>query len=188
VAKAVNLAAGRPIYPVLSVRQFVRISMDTIETTAVVLLIVAGASIFGWILTTTRTTDALGAWIITVASDPITFLLLVNVFLLLVGCFMETIAAITILTPVLLPVAIKLGIDPVHFGLIMVLNLMIGLLTPPVGMVLYVLARVARISLEQCVKACTPWLIPLLLVLGLITFVPETVLWLPRTLKEWGYL
>jgi TRAP-type C4-dicarboxylate transport system permease large subunit len=101
---------------------------------------------------------------------------------------METIAAITILTPVLLPVALKLGIDPVHFGLIMVLNLMIGLLTPPVGMVLYVLTRVAKISFEDCVKACAPWLIPLIAVLILITFVPETVLWLPRTLKELGYL
>jgi tripartite ATP-independent transporter DctM subunit len=178
----------RPRYSVLSTRQFVRVSMDTIETTAVVLLIVAGASIFGWILTTTRTTDALGAWIITYASDPITFLILVNVFLLIVGCFMETIAAITILTPVLLPVALKLGIDPVHFGLIMVLNLMIGLLTPPVGMVLYVLARVANITFEECVKACAPWLIPLLAVLLLITFVPDTVLWLPRTLKGMGYL
>jgi tripartite ATP-independent transporter DctM subunit len=178
----------RPRYSVLSVRQFVRVTMDTIETTAVVLLIVAGASIFGWVLTTTRTTDALGEWIIAYANDPITFLLLVNVFLLLVGCFMETIAAITILTPVLLPVALKLGIDPVHFGLIMVLNLMIGLLTPPVGMVLYVLTRVAKISFEDCVKACMPWLIPLLLVLALITFVPETVLWMPRFLKELGYL
>ena len=178
----------RARYSVLSLRQFIRVTMDTVETTAVVLLIVAGASIFGWVLTTTRTTDALGQWIITFASDPITFLILVNVFLLIVGCFMETIAAITILTPVLLPVAIKLGIDPVHFGLIMVLNLMIGLLTPPVGMVLYVLARVARISFEDAVRACAPWLIPLLLVLLLITFVPETVLWLPRTLKELGYL
>jgi TRAP-type C4-dicarboxylate transport system permease large subunit len=70
----------------------------------------------------------------------------------------------------------------------MVLNLMIGLLTPPVGMVLYVLARVARISFEDTVKACAPWLIPLLLVLALITFVPDTVLWLPRTLREMGYL
>ena len=175
-------------YSVLTLRQFIRVTMDTIETTAVVLFIVAGASIFGWILTTTRTTDAMGEWIITFASDPITFLILVNLFLLVVGCFMETIAAITILTPVLLPVALKLGIDPVHFGLIMVLNLMIGLLTPPVGMVLYVLARVARISFEDTVKACAPWLVPLLLVLLLITFVPETVLWLPRTLRELGYL
>jgi tripartite ATP-independent transporter DctM subunit len=175
-------------YSVLSLRQFIRVTMDTIETTAVVLFIVAGASIFGWILTTTRTTDAMGEWIIAFASDPVTFLILVNVFLLLVGCFMETIAAITILTPVLLPVALKLGIDPVHFGIIMVLNLMIGLLTPPVGMVLYVLARVARISFEDTVKACAPWLVPLILVLLLITFVPETVLWLPRTLRELGYL
>jgi tripartite ATP-independent transporter DctM subunit len=178
----------KPRYSVLSLRQFMRVTMDTIETTAVVLLIVAGASIFGWVLTTTRTTDALGEWIITYAADPVTFLLLVNVFLLIVGCFMETIAAITILTPVLLPVAVKLGIDPVHFGLIMVLNLMIGLLTPPVGMVLYVLTRVAKISFEECMRACAPWLVPLLLVLLLITFVPETVLWLPQFLKENGYL
>ena len=188
MAKAINLAVGYTLYPVLRMRQFVRVTMDTIETTAVVLFIVAGASIFGWVLTTTRTTDALGEWIITYAANPISFLILINVFLLIVGCFMETIAAITILTPVLLPVAVKLGIDPVHFGLIMVLNLMIGLLTPPVGMVLYVLTRVARISFEDCVKACAPWLVPLILVLLLITFVPETVLWLPRTLKEWGYL
>ena len=175
-------------YAVLSGRQLVRVTMDTIETTAVVLFIVAGASIFGWVLTTTRTTEALGAWILAVAASPIAFLLLVNGFLLVVGCFMETIAAITILTPVLLPVAVKLGIDPVHFGLIMVLNLMIGLLTPPVGMVLYVLTRVANITFEACVKAVAPFLVPLFLVLALITFVPETVLWLPRTLKELGYL
>lgn len=182
-------AQGKPAsYSVLTMRQLVRVTMDTIETTAVVLLIVAGASIFGWILTTTRTTDALGAWILAFADDPVTFLILVNLFLLVVGCFMETIAAITILVPVLLPVAIKLGIDPVHFGLIMVLNLMIGLLTPPVGMVLYVLARVSKLSFEETVKAVAPWIVPLVLVLALITFVPETVLWLPRTLKEWGYL
>jgi tripartite ATP-independent transporter DctM subunit len=187
LAKAINLVTRRRLYPVLTLRQFIRVTMDTIETTAVVLFIVAGASIFGWVLTTTRTTDALGEWIITYADDPVTFLILINVFLLIVGCFMETIAAITILTPVLLPVALKLGIDPVHFGLIMVLNLMIGLLTPPVGMVLYVLTRVASISFEDCVKACAPFLIPLILVLLLITFVPETVLWLPRLLKGMGY-
>src|SRR5918997_146671 len=187
LAKGVNLAVGRTLYPVLTLRQFIRVTMDTIETTAVVLFIVAGASIFGWVLTTTRTTDALGEWIIAYAADPISFLILVNVFLLIVGCFMETIAAITILTPVLLPVAVKLGIDPVHFGLVMVLNLMIGLLTPPVGMVLYVLTRVAKISFEECVKACAPFLAPLIAVLLLITFVPQTVLWLPRLLKGMGY-
>lgn len=185
VARRLNSGAD---YGVMNIRQFVRVSMDTIETTAVVLFIVAGASIFGWVLTVTRTTDQLGEWIITVTSDPVTFLLMVNVFLLIVGCFMETIAAITILTPVLLPVALKLGIDPVHFGLVMVLNLMIGLLTPPVGMVLYVLQRVSGLTFEETVKAVAPWIVPLLLVLALITFVPETVTWLPRVLKEAGYI
>lgn len=187
-ACAYALLLGLIVYRTLSVRQFIRITMDTIETTAVVLFIVGAASIFGWILTTTQTTDALGNWIISVAGDQVTFMILVNIFLLIVGCFMETIAAITILVPVLLPVALKLGIDPIHFGLVMVLNLMIGLLTPPVGMVLYVLTKVANISFEECVKACAPWLIPLLLVLIVITFIPQTVLWLPQTLKALGYL
>jgi tripartite ATP-independent transporter DctM subunit len=182
IAAVVNRVAGRPLYPVMSMRQFLRVSFDTLETTAVILFIVAGASIFGWCLTQSRATDALGAWIITVADDPVSFLILVNVFLLAVGCFMETIAAITILVPVLLPVALKLGIDPVHFGIVMVLNLMIGLLTPPVGMVLYVLSRVARITFEECVKAVAPFLVPLVLVLILVTFVPQTVLWLPGLL------
>ena len=95
---------------------------------------------------------------------------------------METIAAITILVPVLMPILAKLGIDPVHFGLIVVLNLMIGLLTPPVGMVLYVLQKVARMSFERTVVAVMPWFIPLIGTLILITYVPPLVLWLPGIL------
>jgi tripartite ATP-independent transporter DctM subunit len=169
-------------YRSLGWRQLLRVSFDTIETTAVVLFIVAGASIFGWILTTTRVTEAFAAGLLSLTQDPIMILILINVLLLIVGCFMETIAAITILTPVLLPITTQVGIDPVHFGIIMVLNLMIGLLTPPVGMVLYVLARVADISFERCVRAVAPFLIPLILVLALITFVPWITLWLPTLL------
>jgi len=99
---------------------------------------------------------------------------------LVIGCFMETIPAITILTPVLLPVAVTLGIDPVHFGIILILNLMIGLLTPPVGMVLYVLSKVAHVPFERCVVATAPFLIPLVVVLLLLTFVPELSMWLPE--------
>ena len=110
------------------------------------------------------------------------FLLLANIFLLFVGCFMETIAAITILVPVFMPIIAKLHIDPVHFGLIVVLNLMIGLLTPPVGMVLFVLQKVAKLSFEQTVKSVLPWLWPLLATLALITYVPQLVLWLPNIL------
>ena len=173
------LFLGLVVYRSLSWKQLVRVSMDTIETTAVVLLIVGGASIFGWILATTRVTEAFADSLLSLTTDPYAILILINILLLIVGCFMETIAAITILTPVLLPVAIQVGVDPVQFGLIMVLNLMIGLLTPPVGMVLYVLTRVANISFEQCVRACAPFIVPLLLVLALITFVPVVTLWLP---------
>jgi TRAP-type C4-dicarboxylate transport system permease large subunit len=166
-------------YRSLSWRMLVKVSMETIETTAVVLFIVASASIFAWVLTTTRVTDAIGAWVLSISDNPLVFLLLANLFLLFVGCFMETIAAITILVPVFMPIIAKLGIDPVHFGLVLVLNLMIGLLTPPVGMVLFVLQKVARISFEATVQAVLPWLAPLLVTLAIITYVPQTVLWLP---------
>jgi TRAP-type C4-dicarboxylate transport system permease large subunit len=166
-------------YRTLNWRMFVKISMDTIETTAVVLFIVASASIFAWVLTTTQVTEAIGNWVLSISDNPLVFLLLANIFLLFVGCFMETIAAITILVPVFMPIIAKLGIDPVHFGLVMILNLMIGLLTPPVGMVLFILQKVARISFEATVKAVLPWLWPLLVTLALITYFPQLVLWLP---------
>ena len=108
------------------------------------------------------------------------FLILVNILMLVVGCFLDTIAAITILVPILLPVAARYGVDPVHFGLIMTLNLMIGLLHPPLGMVLFVLSRVAKLSVERTTMAILPWLVPLLLALLLITFVPMITLWLPQ--------
>src|ERR1019366_9466840 len=108
------------------------------------------------------------------------FLLLANLLMLFVGCFLEPTAAITILVPVLMPVVQQLGIDPVHFGLVMVLNLMIGLLHPPMGMVLFVLARVSNLSFERTTIAILPWLVPLLASLILITYIPEIALWLPR--------
>jgi TRAP-type C4-dicarboxylate transport system permease large subunit len=178
-AVAWALFLGFVWYRTLNWRMFVKISMDTIETTAVVLFIVASASIFAWVLTTTQVTEAIGNWVLSISDNPYVFLLLANVFLLFVGCFMETIAAITILVPVFMPIIAKLGIDPVHFGLVMILNLMIGLMTPPVGMVLFILQKVARLSFEATVKAVLPWLWPLLATLALITYIPQLVLWLP---------
>jgi L-idonate 5-dehydrogenase len=104
------------------------------------------------------------------------FLALANVLILFVGCFIDTTAAITILVPILLPIVLKLGIDPIHFGLIMTLNLMIGLLHPPLGMVLFVLARVAKLSVERTTVAILPWLVPLMLALIAITYIPELTL------------
>jgi tripartite ATP-independent transporter DctM subunit len=171
---------GMFVYRTLSFRSFIKVSMETAETTAIILLIVAGASIFGYLITTTKITDNIADVVLSITTRPWLILILVNIFLLIVGCFMETIASITILVPVLLPLMEKIGVDPVHFGLVMVLNLMIGLLTPPVGMVLYILARVANISFERTTRACGPFLIPLLVTLIICTYWPQMVLFLPN--------
>lgn len=174
------LILGALLYRTLTFKQFYKITLDTIETTAAVLLIVGAASLFGWVLTTTQVTDKFAALVLSITDDPLLILLIINVLLLVVGCFMETIAAISILVPVLMPVVLKVGIDPVQFGVIMVLNLMIGLLTPPVGMVLFILAKVANIPFDRTVRAVSPFLIPLLIVLLLITAIPELTLIMPQ--------
>ncbi|MEJ8474021.1 TRAP transporter large permease [Roseibium algae] len=173
------LFLGVIVYRTLTLRRFLRVSFDTIETTSVVLFIVAGASIFAWILTSNRVTEQFADLILQVSENPIVVLALINVILIVVGCFLETVAAITILVPVLLPIAVHVGVDPVHFGVIMVLNLMIGLLTPPVGMVLYVLSRVSKVPFERCLSATVPFLVPLVAVLLLVTFIPALSMWLP---------
>jgi len=167
-------------YRTLSFKTFVKVCLDTVETTATVLFIVAAASIFGWMLTATGVTAAIGQWVLGFTHEPWVFLLLANLLMLFVGCFLEPTAAITILVPILVPICQQLGIDLVHFGLVMVLNLMIGLLHPPMGMVLFVLARVAKLSVERTTMAILPWLVPLLGSLVIITYFPKLVLWLPK--------
>jgi len=173
------LFLGTVVYRTLNWDSLLRVTAETIETTAVVLLIVAGASIFGWLVTTTRITDQLADLVLSITTNPLLILLMVNILLLIVGCFLETVAAITILVPVLLPLMLKINVDPVHFGIIMVLNLMIGLLTPPVGMVLFILSRISGLTFEQTTRACAPFLIPLFLCLAAVTYWPGMVLWLP---------
>jgi TRAP-type C4-dicarboxylate transport system permease large subunit len=167
-------------YGTLSWKMFVKVCLDTVETTSTVLFIVAAASIFGWMLTATGVTADIARWVLEFTKEPWVFLLLANLLMLFVGCFLEPTAAITILVPILMPIVTQLGIDPVHFGLVMVLNLMIGLLHPPMGLVLFVLARVAGLSLERTTMAILPWLVPLLVSLGIITYMPRLVLWLPK--------
>ena len=174
------MVLGFAWYGTLTWKMFLKVCLDTVETTATVLFIVAAASIFGWMLTATGVTAAIAEWVLAFTTQPWMFLLLANVLMLFVGCFLEPTAAITILVPILVPICQKLGIDLVHFGLVMVLNLMIGLLHPPMGMVLFVLARVAKLSVERTTMAILPWLIPLLLALGVITYFPALVLWLPK--------
>ena len=175
------LILGIFLYRSLSLKQFYKVTMDTIETTAGVLLIVAAASLFGWVLTTTRLTEAGAAALLDITNNRYIILLLINILLLVIGCFLEPIASISILVPVLMPIIVKVGIDPVHFGVMMTLNLMIGLLHPPLGMVLFVLSRIAKLSIERTTMAIQPWLVPLLMSLVAITLIPELTLWLPRT-------
>ncbi len=179
-----SLFLGVVVYRTLDWKKLLRVSMDTVETTAAVMLIVAASSVFAWILTANQVAPQFSHVLLAITDNPVALMLIITLIVLVIGCFMETIAAITILTPVLLPVAVGLGIDPVHFGIIMILNLMIGLLTPPIGMVLYVLSKVADVPFERCVTATAPFLIPLIVVLLLLTFIPELTMWLPTQLYK----
>jgi len=170
------------VYRSLSLKALINAMMSTIETTAAVLMIVASAALFAWVLTANQVADGIATSLLSMTSDKTTILLMIMVIVFAVGFFMETIAAITILTPLVLPVALAVGINPVHLGIVLVLNLMIGLLTPPVGMVLYVLAKVSKTPFEECVRGTLPFLVPLIAVLLLLVFVPEIAMYLPERL------
>jgi TRAP-type C4-dicarboxylate transport system permease large subunit len=174
------LFLGLVRYRSMTIRTLAQATFETIETTASVLFIVTAASIFAWLLTTTQAAQVLADWILSITSNKWVFLLLANLLILFVGCFIDTIAAITILVPILLPIVLKLGIDPIQFGIIMTLNLMVGLLHPPLGMVLFVLARISKLSVERTTMAILPWLVPLIGALIVITYIPALTLWLPH--------
>ncbi len=144
------------------------------------LLLVGLANVFGWILTSEQIPQAIAAWMLSVTTNKYAIILLINILLLIVGCFMETIAALIILFPPLLAVAIKVGIDPIHFATFAVLNLMIGLTTPPVGVCLFVAAGIAKISLGEISRAIWPFLVCNIFILFLVSYVPQISLWLPN--------
>jgi tripartite ATP-independent transporter DctM subunit len=148
--------------------------------TACVMIITSTAVILGWVLTRSQFSQALTDYVLGVTRNPYLILLLLNIFLLISGCFIEVIAALIIYTPVLTPLLKAVGIDPVHFGVVMTLNLMIGLLTPPFGMGLFVVQKIAGISFKEMVHAALPFILPLIIVLALITYIPGLCLWLPR--------
>src|SRR6478609_1346141 len=181
-----SLFLGLVRYRTMTLKSLAKASFDTIETTASVLFIVTAASVFAWLLTVSQAAQLLSDWMLSITHNKWVFLALANVLILFVGCFIDTTAAITILVPILLPIVLKLGIDPIHFGLIMTLNLMIRLLHPPLGMVLFVLARVAKLSVERTTVAILPWLVPLFVALIAITYIPSITLWLPTVMGMTG--
>jgi len=167
------------IYRAFTWRGLGRVLKDSMLDTAIILFIVGASSIYSWVIARYQITDILVRWMSGTISDPLVFLLVINLFLLLVGCFIDATPALFILVPVLLPMVKQFGIDPIHFGVIMVFNLMIGLITPPVGTVLYTLNRVTGISLERLSLAMIPWYIPLAFTLVIIVLFPGLSTWLP---------
>ena len=153
--------------------------LETAGSTVNVMFIIGAANVFAWILTVEQIPQKMSIWMTDHIHEKIIALLFINLLLLIVGTFMETAAAISILVPILMPIALGYGIDPVHFGIMCILNLMLGLLTPPIGMVLYVLSSVSKVPFEKIVRAVLPYLGILLIVLMMITFIPEIVTFLP---------
>ena len=182
IAVLYALLVGFFVYRELKLADLWPILVQTALDTALVMFIIAVSSGFGWLLAISGLPRELAAWIGSVSSDPLVILMMINVLLLVIGIFMEPLPAMLILIPVLVPVVSAVGIDLVHFGLVMVFNLCLGLLTPPVGILLYICANFAGVKLEEEVREVMPFLYAGIAVLVLITVLPETVLWVPRML------
>ncbi|MGI6559022.1 MAG: TRAP transporter large permease subunit [Limnochordia bacterium] len=154
--------------------------LETITSTAVVTFILSSASAAGWILVRSRAGHAMADFILSLTTNPYLVLLLLNVLLLLLGCVMELGAVVILTVPVLIPLLQNLGIDLVHFGVVMIVNLMIGFITPPFGMSLFVLSGVTGLKVEELVKDTAPFIVPLVITLLLITYVPSLVMAIPN--------
>jgi len=182
VAVVYSLLLGMVFYRQINLRMLIKVMREALDDAAILLFIISAASLYGWLLARYRITIIIAESILSITQEPMLILLIINVFLLIVGFFMESLAAINILTPILMPLALKIGVNPVHFGVMMVLNLMIGLITPPVGMVLYATQRVAGIPFEKLQRAVLIFFIPLILVLIAVTTIPVLTTWLPSTI------
>jgi tripartite ATP-independent transporter DctM subunit len=182
VAVVYALVLGLLVYRDFDLRDLPRIVLDTVETTGVVMALVMTAALLGYCISVSRLPQEFGAALTALTANPLVYLLIVNALLLVVGCFMEALSAMLVLIPILVPTAIALGIDPVQFGLVFVLNLMIGTITPPVGVVLYVTAKVADVPFDRMARAVLPYLVPLCAVLALVTLWPPLTTFVPKLL------
>jgi tripartite ATP-independent transporter DctM subunit len=184
VAVIYALFVGLFIHRELNVKRIPRIILDSSITTASLMVLVGLANLFGWLMTREQVPQAIAGSILGLTENALVVLLLINVILLIVGAFMETIAALMILFPVLLAVAVRVGVDPVQFAVIAVLNLVIGLTTPPVGVCLFVASSIGKISLGRISRAGLPFLAVSLVVLALVTYVPAISTALPNWVEE----
>lgn len=184
VAAFYGLVVGVFLYKGINRKNIGDCLVNSTNTSAIVILLMAMASIFGNILTLEEIPATIAKAILSISDNPLIILLCINILLLIVGMFMEALAAIVILTPILLPIVLQLGIDPVHFGVIMVVNLAIGFITPPVGVNLFVSSGIANLKLERIAKAVMPMLGLMIIILLVITYVPDLIMWLPNLLNS----
>lgn len=178
IAVVYGLIAGMFIYREIKIKMLPKVFSDSALMTATILIIVGTATAFGRLLTLEQIPNQIADAMLTISESPTVIILLITVFLLFVGCFMDTLAAIIILTPILLPVATQIGYDPVHFGIIMVVNLAIGFITPPLGVNLFVASGISGLSIESLSRAIIPFFLAMLITLTLIIFIPQISLML----------
>ncbi|MEK3992248.1 TRAP transporter large permease [Robertmurraya sp. FSL R5-0851] len=183
VAVAYAFILGAFVYRSLTIKSIMEVLRNSVISTSIIMFIIANAGLLGWVLTAEKVPATVSQWFISVSDSPIIFLLLVNVLLLFVGMFLETGAAIVIMAPILTPVAISFGIDPIHFGIIMIVNLAVGMLTPPIGVNLFVACQIGKLRIDQILKPLIPFYIVLLVDIILISYLPAISLWLPNFLK-----
>ena len=170
------------IYKELTFKKFIMVLKETVRDSITIALIIAGATFFGYVATRAKIPQMILTGMTSIVSNKFMLLIIINIFLLIIGCFLETASAITIVVPLIMPLLKAYQINLTQFGIIMVLNLMIGLLTPPFGLVLFVISRIGNISIGRFSKALVPWLIALLAALLLVTFIPQLSLSLPIAL------
>jgi len=182
VAAAIAFILGRFVYRELTIARLWNTVWEVGLQSAQVMLIIAMSAPFGWVLIQQQVPNAILQSLMQLSSDPWVILLIVNVVLLILGMFLEAIAILIIAYPILAPVMAEIGVDPIHFGVIMVLNLMIGLVTPPVGLCLYVVSGIAKQPIGAIVSELAPYLLALIAVLALVTNVPALSMWLPNAL------
>jgi tripartite ATP-independent transporter DctM subunit len=179
-AVAYALFLGIFVYRNISLSTLPRLFSEAMRDSAVILIIIAAVSAANWLLTYNRIPNMLTDWVLTNVDSKTAFLLATILLFLFVGLFLEGIAAMLVLVPILHPIAVGLGVDPVHFGILVIFNLMIGLITPPLGLCLFVAEGIARVGMARLTAAILPFFLVEVLVLLILTFVPETVIWLPR--------
>jgi len=170
------------LYREISVKDLPAIMLRSIRTTAIVLLLVATSIGLSWIMAYENIPQNVSEGLLTISNNPIMILLIINMILLFVGVFMDMTPAVLIFTPIFLPIVTALGVDPVHFGIIMVLNLSVGLCTPPVGSVLFIGCSVSGLSIDKVIKPLIPMFVAMVIVLLLVTYMPQISLWLPNRL------